>query len=188
MKVKDRIKDFRRVPARELLPHPKNWRTHPPAQQDALRGILAEVGIADAAIAYETRDGLRLIDGHLRAEALPDTPIPVLVLDVTDGEADKLLLSLDPLAAMAGADAERLDALLAEVDTDSDALRAAFESLAGGHGEAPAEEGAPAPAPDESAAFPEKYQVLIDCDTEAEQAALLGRLSAEGLRCRSLIS
>jgi hypothetical protein len=28
MKIKDRIKDFRRVKASELKPNPKNWRKH----------------------------------------------------------------------------------------------------------------------------------------------------------------
>ena len=28
----------------EFLANPKNWRTHPAAQQDALRGVLAEIG------------------------------------------------------------------------------------------------------------------------------------------------
>ena len=43
MLIRDRITELRRVPAKDLLPHPKNWRTHPKAQQEALRGILAEV-------------------------------------------------------------------------------------------------------------------------------------------------
>ena len=58
MQIRDRIKELRRVPASELLPNPKNWRTHPVAQQDALRGVLAEVGYADALIARETPEGL----------------------------------------------------------------------------------------------------------------------------------
>ena len=43
-----------------------------------------------------------LIDGHLRAETAPDMMVPVLVLDVTEEEADKLLLTLDPLAGRPG--------------------------------------------------------------------------------------
>jgi hypothetical protein len=42
MTIRDRIKDFRRVPASRLRPSPGNWRTHPPAQRDALRGLLAK--------------------------------------------------------------------------------------------------------------------------------------------------
>src|SRR4030095_6095532 len=98
MKLRDRIKELRRLPASQLLPNPKNWRTHPQAQQDALRGILAEVGIADALLGRDTPEGVVLIDGHLRADASPDAVWPVLVLDVTEAEADKLLATIDPLA------------------------------------------------------------------------------------------
>ncbi len=129
MQVRDRIIELRRVRAADLLPNPKNWRTHPRAQQDALRGILAEVGVAAALIARETDHGLQIIDGHLRAETLPDQEIPVLVLDVNEAEADKLLVSLDPLAALAGRDDEKLEALLADIKTDSEALKDLFDGL-----------------------------------------------------------
>ena len=75
MQIRDRIKELRRVPASELIPNPKNWRTHPVGQQDALRGVLAEVGYADALIARETPEGLMLVDGHLRAETTPDSKV-----------------------------------------------------------------------------------------------------------------
>ena len=123
MMIRNRVKELRRVPARELLPNPKNWRAHPPAQQNALRGLLAELGYCDAAIARELPDGqLQLIDGHLRCETTPDMEVPVLVLDVTEAEADKLLLTLDPLASLAEADRASLTALLATVETDSATL------------------------------------------------------------------
>jgi hypothetical protein len=32
-----------------------------------------------------------LVDGHLRAETITDAEIPVLVLDVNEAEADKIL-------------------------------------------------------------------------------------------------
>ena len=112
------------VPASDLRPNPKNWRTHPKAQQDALRGVLAEVGLADACLARELPDGsLMLIDGHLRAETLGDGEVPVLILDVNEAEADKILATLDPLAAMADSDAAKLDELLRNVDTGSEALQ-----------------------------------------------------------------
>lgn len=121
--TRDRIKDFRRVPASELLPNPKNWRTHPKNQQSALRAVLEEVGYADALIARELPSGeLMLVDGHLRAETTPSETVPVLVLDVDEDEANKLLVSLDPLAAMAGANKENLDALLRSVQTGSEDL------------------------------------------------------------------
>jgi len=132
---RDRIKALRRVPAGDLLRNPRNWRTHPQAQQDALRGILSEVGYADALLARETPDGeLVLIDGHLRAETTPDQEVPVLVLDVTQAEADKLLLSLDPLAQLAETNKQALDSLLRDVQTGDSGLAKMFEGLAGENG------------------------------------------------------
>lgn len=91
IQIRDRIKELRRVRARELLPHPKNWRRHPQAQVAALRGLLDEIGYADALLARELPDGrLMLIDGHLRKETTPpDAQIPVLVLNVSEEEAEK---------------------------------------------------------------------------------------------------
>jgi DNA modification methylase len=117
--IRDRIVELRRVPASELLPNPKNWRRHPDAQANALRAMLADVGIADAVLARETPGGLMLIDGHLRAETDPSTVWPVLVLDVDEEEADKLLLTVDPLAAMAVTDTDALAQLLEVVDLES---------------------------------------------------------------------
>ena len=113
MKIRDRIKELRRVKASELLRNPRNWRTHPAVQARALRALLTEIGYADALIARELLDGqLQLIDGHLRAQTTPDEEVPVLVIDVTEAESDRLLLTLDPLAAMAEADTGRIKTLL----------------------------------------------------------------------------
>jgi DNA modification methylase len=130
MKLRDRIKELRRVKASDILPNPANWRTHPKAQQDAMRGILAEVGIADALLVRETPAGLQLIDGHLRADVAPDSEWPVLVLDVDDEEAAKLLATVDPLAAMAETDPEKLQELLRQIDVDSEALQQMLAELA----------------------------------------------------------
>ncbi len=131
MNIRNRVKELRYVPASQLQPNPKNWRTHPEGQANALRGILAEVGIAGAVLAYETPEGgLKLIDGHLRAETLGNADVPVLVLDVNEAEADKLLATIDPLGAMAEADADKLRELLKEVETASEDLANMFTELA----------------------------------------------------------
>ena len=101
MKVRDRVKEFKRVKASELRQNPKNWREHPEGQRRALQGVLDEVGIAGALIARETPDGLELIDGHLRSDVDSETEWPVLVLDVDENEADILLASIDPIGSMA---------------------------------------------------------------------------------------
>jgi hypothetical protein len=132
VKVRDRIRELRRVPARELVPNPENWRLHPKAQAAALRGLLAELGIADAVLARELADGrLMLVDGHLRKEVSPNALLPVLVLDLDEAEADKLLLAMDPLSAMAEGDSDRIKSLLATVRTDNEAVQELLRRTAG---------------------------------------------------------
>ena len=124
MKIRNRIKELKNVPANQLLPNPKNWRTHPTEQKDALKKGLAEIGIADAVLARELDDGsLMLIDGHLRTETINEE-IPVLILDVTEAEADKLLATYDPLTEMAKQDTEKLSELLKDLTNSGDELAA----------------------------------------------------------------
>ena len=132
MTMRDRVKELRRVPASELLANPKNWRIHPEAQRAALRGVLEEIGFADAMIARETPNGLELIDGHLRRDVMGDQEVPVLVVDVTAQEAEKMLLTFDPLSMMAHADTDQLVSLLADNPFESQAVRDMLEALANG--------------------------------------------------------
>lgn len=140
MKIRDRVRELRRVRAGDLRPSPRNWRTHPQAQREALQGVLADVGFADALLCRELDDGtLELIDGHLRAETTPDSEVPVLVLDVDEEEANKLLLTIDPLAGLAGVDDEQLAELLGGVRFDNRAVQAVLDDLAESSGLAMAE-------------------------------------------------
>jgi hypothetical protein len=185
MQIRDRIKELRRVPAGVLRANPRNWRTHPQAQRDALRGVLAEIGFASALVARELEDGtLELVDGHLRAETAPDALLPVLVLDVTEEEAAKLLLTLDPLAALAGTDHAQLTELLAttefanpQLDALLTGLAEAADVLAGTLAEATARA---------EVTIPESFQVVVQCESEADQQAVYERMRAEGYRCRVL--
>jgi DNA modification methylase len=127
--IRDRIRELRRVQASELLPNPKNWRRHPAQQAAAMAGMLAEVGYADALLARETPDGLMLLDGHLRRDSTPTSMVPVLILDVTEEEADKILLTLDPLAGMATVDPESLQTLVDLVEWSSEDLAATLKPL-----------------------------------------------------------
>jgi DNA modification methylase len=128
--VRDRIIDLRRIRAGDLKDHPRNWRRHPDRQRRALRALLAEIGYADALLAREEDGHLVLVDGHLRRSLDPDQMVPVLVLDVTAEEADKLLVTLDPLSGLAGSDPDRLSELLDRVATSSAAVRELLDAVA----------------------------------------------------------
>jgi DNA modification methylase len=138
IRVRDRVVELRRVRAGDLVESPRNWRLHPKRQRQALQAVLSEVGFADAILARQRDDGaLEIVDGHLRRSIDPDLVVPVLVLDVDEAEADKLLATLDPLASLAVADPEPLAALLASIETRSEELRRLFADLAAGAGVQP---------------------------------------------------
>ena len=129
MAIRDRIKGLQRVKARELHNHPGNWRKHPQQQQNAMQAILEDIGYATALVAYETAQGLVLIDGHLRAGLDPDQLVPVLVLDLNDEEALKVLATLDPLSSMAETDTAALEDILESIQFSDHALNAMLDSL-----------------------------------------------------------
>jgi DNA modification methylase len=111
---RDRVREIREVRIGDLVSNPENFRTHPPEQRAAFRGMLADVGFASVPLVRELPDGtLRLIDGHLRRDEAPEQRVKVAILDVDDDEERRLLATTDPLAAMAGADLEKAEALIA---------------------------------------------------------------------------
>ena len=179
---RNRIKEHRQVRAGDLVPHEHNWRRHPAEQRAALEAILDDVGFARSLLAYELPDGrLKLIDGHLRADLDPDALVTVEVLDVGDEEARKLLLTIDPLAALAQADQAALDALRQVTETDQAALDGLWQSLGEAARQTSAQLAAEPPPPPQ-------FLVLIECADEAQQTELLQRFHDEGLSCRALVS
>lgn len=181
MDFRDRVKELRRVRASDLAPHPDNWRTHPASQREALRGVLSEVGYADAVVARELADGkLQLIDGHLRAQTTPDAVVPVLVVELSDDEARRVLLTHDPLALLAGADAAAFERLREGLAFDHAAVDAMLDALACGTAQR-----TPA-GPPASVEIDPLHQVVVECADEADQRSVYERMRGEGYRCRVL--
>lgn len=160
-RLRDRILDLRRIPARDLQDHQMNWRTHPQAQQDALRGVLDELGIAAALLVYESprQGGLCIIDGHLRKALDPAQAWPCLVLDLDDDEAAYLLATHDPLGAMAEASREQLARLLETVHSGQASIQQVLSSLAAREGLIPPEQ--PAEHWKEMPAFAQEHQLGV---------------------------
>jgi hypothetical protein len=184
MTIRTRIKAHRRVRAGDLVPHELNFRTHPDVQRKALAALYAEVGFARSLLAYELPDGrLKLLDGHQRRDLDPDMEVDVEVLDVNDDEARALLLSIDPLAALAQTQEQLRDRLL-EITPVSDAdLRAAWEAAANPELAALTADRRPGIVD-----VPEQWLVLVTCRHEKEQVELLERFRREGVECRALVS
>ena len=118
-KFQNRVKELRTVRAKDLLSNPKNWRIHSERQEDVLTDVMKKVGFADALLARETEDGeLILVDGHLRKDLAEDDEVPVLILDITEKEADYILATHDAITGLAITNDEQLDKLLANFDDE----------------------------------------------------------------------
>jgi hypothetical protein len=179
--IHNRIKSHRRIRAGDLVPHEWNYRTHPDTQRAALLALYQEVGFARSLLAYEMPDGrLKLLDGHLRRDIDPNMEVDVEILDVTDEEARALLLSLDPLAALAETQTQLYQRLLELTPVQSPELMDFWQAAA----DAAAEE-KPTRSFD---TVREQYLVLVTCRDEEHQVALLQRFQGEGLPCKALLS
>jgi hypothetical protein len=179
--MRNRIIRHVRMRAGDLVPHELNPRVHSDAQRRALALLYEEIGFARSLLAYPLADGrLKLIDGHLRASLTPDEMVDVEVLDVNDAEARALLLAIDPLAQLAGYEADTLNELRKFAEADSAAVKSLWQTLQ----EASARTKRDL---DRAAAkdLPEQYYVLVVCADEAQQRELLARFGAEGLKCEA---
>jgi hypothetical protein len=182
---KNRVIGWDTVDPTQLLANPRNWRRHPAKQREALRGSLNELSIITPVIVNRTTG--HLLDGHARVEEYISagvTEVPVAYVELEPEKEALALLALDPIAAMAGADGQALDELLADVATGEAALQEMFAELAGLEYE-------PAPGsldagmrPGDGIAYEEQYGVIVMCKTEAEQKDVYERLAGEGFACR----
>jgi hypothetical protein len=128
---RNRIVGHADVAPAELVPNPRNWRSHPQEQQRALAGALGEVGWVAEVLVNRTTG--HVVDGHLRIElalARHEPTVPVTYVELSEDEERLVLASLDPLAAMATAEQEQLAALLAGLDPADEGLRALLDDLA----------------------------------------------------------
>jgi DNA modification methylase len=128
---RNRIVGHADVPPAELVPNPRNWRTHPAEQQRALAGALTEVGWVGEVLVNRTSG--RVVDGHLRIELALDRQepaVPVTYVELTEDEERLVLASLDPIGAMADAEATALEELLADLEPADGDLRAFLDELA----------------------------------------------------------
>lgn len=120
----NRIVGYTEKPANSFLANALNFRRHPNAQREALRGSLSTVGWV-AGVVENVRTG-NLIDGHARIEEAlsqgEETSVPVIQIDVSLEEEKLILATLDPLSALATIDSDALIDLLSGVETNNEGL------------------------------------------------------------------
>lgn len=128
---RNRIKGYGEMKPEEFLANPENWRVHPRFQQDAMVGILNEVGWVQNVIVNVTTG--HLVDGHLRvlvADRNNDQAVPVTFVELTIEEEAKVLATLDPLAALAVSDKEKVEELFAGLQwADDDLAKLAEQTM-----------------------------------------------------------
>jgi hypothetical protein len=182
MAWRDRIIGYDKCDPTQLLANPFNWRIHPHEQEMALRGILDEVGFVQNIIVNK-RTG-HVVDGHLRvatAISKGEKAVPVLYVDLTEDEEKKVLLTIDPVGAMAVMDADKFKELLAEVEFASEDAKKSIEAAA--EREGVEKDGT---ANDGSGELRSAFEVVVECDSEHQQREVFEQLQAEGKKCRLL--
>lgn len=130
-KIKNRIVGSGEEQLDQIMFNPRNWRIHPLSQQDALKGVLEEVGWVQQVI-INKRTG-NLIDGHLRCQLAAregQKTIPVVYVDVSEDEEALVLATLDPIAAMAATDKQKLDELFADINSDNENVQKMISEIA----------------------------------------------------------
>ena len=130
-KIKNRIVGSGEEQLDQIMFNPRNWRIHPLNQQDALKGVLEEVGWVQQVI-INKRTG-NLIDGHLRCQLAAregNKTIPVLYVDIDEAEEELVLATLDPIAGMAATDKQKLDELFAGIESENEQVNALIQEIA----------------------------------------------------------
>lgn len=177
-----------------IMQHPGNWRVHSRQQQAALEGVLNEVGWVQEVI-INKRTG-RLVDGHLRVTVAierKEAAIPVKYVDLTEEEESLVLATLDPIGAMAGTDAGKLDELLAGIGTDAEAVNELLAGLAGDTSDVVPFDAAPEPEekPVERLTFTvaaEQAGVIREALERAKAAGSLDNGKALAVICAAYVS
>jgi len=107
-----------------------------------MRGALDSVGwVQDVIVNLRTSEEWgadqnvqTLVDGHLRVtlalRAGEDTPVPVKFVDLSPSEEAQVLATLDPIAAMAATDKDKLDELMRAVQSDDERVQTMLAEIA----------------------------------------------------------
>lgn len=170
-----------------LREHPKNPRR---GDMDAIKDSIDANGWYGAVVAQRST-GYILAGNHRYRAAIQGgaEEIPVLWLDVDDERACRILVADNRTNDLAGYDDESLAALLKDLSETDDALLGTgfsdedLEKMLAEVGRESFE-----PAPDQTDEIETRFDVLVSCNSEEAQIALLEQLTKEGYTCRALVS
>ena len=167
----------------QLLANPRNWRIHPHEQEQALCGVLDEVGWVQRVVVNK-RTGF-VVDGHLRIAAAitrGEKTVPVLYVDLSEDEEAKVLATFDPISGMAAMDADKFKELVSEIEFASADAEKAIASAADDAGVSVGDK----QDQRDGAELKSAFEVVVECDSEAQQRETFEQLKTEGKKCRLL--
>lgn len=163
-----------------LRRNPRNAKIHPKAQIEQLRGLMREFGWTVPVLVKE--DG-QLIAGHGRLEAgLAEgyTEAPVIVArGWTEEQCRRYAIADNRVPERGRWDRDILQLELGELKElgfDLEPIGFSIAALPGGNVDT---------GPQLTAL---RYQVMVECDSEAHQTALIAKFEGEGLKAKPLIS
>lgn len=147
----------------QLLANPGNWRIHPRNQQEALAGAISDVGFIRSVTVNKTTG--HVVDGHLRVTLAlrnGEKSIPVEYVELNEAEEAEALLTLDPIAAMAASDRQKLEELMVQVQSDQQGIQQMLADLANqnGIGDGPLP---PMDAPEDFQEYDEEIETQYCC-------------------------
>lgn len=187
--VRDRIIDVKTIKLGDIADNPRNPKNHPKRQGEAIRGVVKEVGWAGVPLVYKSErlnGNLAFVDGHLRKREFPDLAVRVAITDLTDSEADLLLLTYDPIAQMAEAAKEKMDDLLRDVNSSEESVTALLAEMAEkaglSYGQPEKAEEPPEPS------YKEQYGVIVMCENEGHQEEVFNHLISLGYECKVVVT
>lgn len=189
--MKQVTQEFKIEPLTSLRLHPRNPR----------RGSIAAIGESIerngwyGAVVAQRSTGYILAGNHRYRAAKKQgaTEIPVCWIDVDDSTALRILLADNRTSDVATNNDRLLTDLLEEILKSNESLAGTgfddrtLDDLLRELSEETAEP-APALAEDQTDRIVERWEVVVTCKDEEDQRALLEQLTAEGRRCRALVS
>ena len=172
------------MPLAELHRYPGNARR---SDVDSIRESLRRNGQYRGMVVRVHEGRHTILAGNHTADALEAEGFATgrcELIECDDDEAQRIMLADNRIPERGDYDQDALEALLAGLDGDYEGTGWTAEDVAAMFDQDDADEGGDAPEDQ----LPDQYGVIVECDTEHQQAALLRQLDLEGFRVRALMS
>jgi len=167
----------------DLIPYARNSRTHSDAQVAQIAASVREFGWTNPVL-VDGENGI--IAGHgrvLAARKLGMEEVPCIELaGLSDTQRRAYIIADNKLALNSGWDNELLAiefAEIAELGFDLELTGFSLDEIASIFDDSEQEDTVPTEQP-----YAEKFNIVVECESEEEQERIFNRLDSEGYKCR----